>query len=62
MSTESRRLTQGVNENEPIENMQLYMGYSLEKLKRRLQHRLGINNGRSYAHAQTSNAYNFCLS
>ena len=30
---------QGVNGNEPIENMQLYMGYSPEKLK----HRLGLN-------------------
>ena len=26
----------GVNRNEPIENMQLYMGYSSEKLGRRL--------------------------
>ena len=32
-------LTQGVNGNGPIESMQLYMGYSLEKLERRL----GIN-------------------
>ena len=31
--------TQRVNGNEPIENMQLYMGYSLEKL----EHRLGLN-------------------
>ena len=26
----------GVNGNEPIENMQIYMGYSPEKLERRL--------------------------
>ena len=52
--------THGVNGNESIENMQLYMGYSPEKLERRLG--LNINNGRYCAHAQTYNAYNFCLS
>ena len=36
ISTASRLFAQGVNGNEPIENMQLYMGYSLEKLERRL--------------------------
>ena len=36
ISTESQQFTQGVNGNEPIENMQLYMGYSLEKLELRL--------------------------
>ena len=33
----SNYLHQGVNGNEPIEDMQLYMGYSLEKLERRLR-------------------------
>ena len=33
ISTESRF---GVNGNEPIESLQLYMGYSLKKLERRL--------------------------
>ena len=36
ISTECRMITQGVNGNEPIENMRLYMGYSFEKLERRL--------------------------
>ena len=40
--------------------MQLYMGYSPEKLERRLG--LNINNGGYHAHAQNSNAYIFCLS
>ena len=37
ISTESLFIyAHGVNGNEPIENMQLYMGYSPEKLERRL--------------------------
>ena len=54
ISTESQLITQGVNGNEPIESMQYLKCNNMALIK--------IHNGGYYAHAQTSNAYNFYLS